>query len=109
MNYMISNYTTSEVEHTLYLFPFAKYRIKEYERYRKERLISHTIYNHYLFIIEISDKWLSCCTYDEIEIIKLRYFENKSYDYISIRLGYKNHSSVIRKSNSIIRKMSLLL
>lgn len=35
-------------------------------------------------------------------------FENKTFDLISIHVGYANHSSIVRKYNSIINKVRKL-
>lgn len=45
---------------------------------------------------------------DELEIIALRNFENKTFDLISIHVGYANHSSIVRKYKSIINKVRKL-
>lgn len=103
---MITNYTLNEIEHTLYLYPIAKIKVKEIEMGNQKTTSGSIKLHHYLFITRISEYWLSTCKNDEIEIIQLRFFEHKSYDYISIQLGYKNHSSVIRKINTILKKIS---
>lgn len=103
---MIINYSTTEIEHTLYLFPFAKVKIAELERELNKDIKSSLEYNHYLFIVKVSEFWLSKCEIDEGEIIRMRFFEKRSFDYISIQLGYKNHSSIIRKTNEILKRLS---
>ena len=45
---------------------------------------------------------------DELEIISLRNFENKTFDLISIHVGYANHSSIVRKYKTIINKVRKL-
>lgn len=104
---MIVNYTFTEIEHTLYLFPFAKQKLDETKRSIEKDQNAKIEYYHYFFIVNISEFWMSNCTNDEIELIKMRFFERKNFDFISIQLGYKNHSSVIRKSNNIIKKLTL--
>lgn len=105
---MIVKYTFTEIEHTLYLFPFAKSKLNEYKRCIQNNKTISIEYYHYFFIVRLSEFWMSNCTNDEIEIIKMKFFERKKVDYISIQLGYKNHSSVIRKSDNIIKKLSSL-
>lgn len=103
---MIVNYSANEIEHTFYLFPFAKIKVIELKCNADKNIENSIEYYHYLFIVRITEFWLSKCLPDEIEIITMRYFENKSLDYIAIQLGYKNHSSIIRKVNVIIKKLS---
>ena len=107
MNYMITNYTVSEIEYTLYLFPFAKFKLKELERNIRDDFDYEMEYHHYLFIFRTTEQLLETCSIDEIEIINMRFFEKKSYDFKSVQLGYKNHSSVIRKLSDIIKRMSI--
>lgn len=105
MHFMIANYTLTEVEYTLYLYPIAKLKSKEFKKDIKLELNNNITYHHYSFIVNISEYWMSKCTKDEIEIIRMRFFKHKNYDFISIHLGYKNHSSIIRKFNNIIKKL----
>ena len=60
---------------------------------------------YYLFIIDIVDDWLQELFPDEQEIVKLRIFEKRTFDNISVQLGYCNHSSVVRKYKTIISKI----
>lgn len=108
INNMIVNFTETEIEHTLYLFPFAVIKLNEFGRNSNDNKKNNMKFNHYMFIVNISKLWMSQCTNDEKEIIRMRFFERKRYDYISTQLGYKNHSSVIRKSKEIIKKLSYI-
>lgn len=49
--------------------------------------------------------WLSRLEKDEIDIILDRHFRNMKFDNISIKYFYTNHSSIIRKYDSIIKKI----
>ena len=67
--------------------------------------------NEYMFYSHIVSKvnyWLKELLPDELEIIALRNFENKTFDLISIHVGYANHSSIVRKYKSIINKVRKL-
>lgn len=59
------------------------------------------------YIINSVELWLTTLYTDEIELIKLRFFDRKSYDHIAGYLGYKNHSSVIKKLNQILKKIEI--
>lgn len=104
---MIVNYTITEIEHTLYLFPYAQIKLEEMEKEVKDNKESIKYY-HYCFIVKITEFWLSQCSYDEMEVITMRFFKRKSYDFIAIQLGYKSHSSVIKKIKEIMKKISYL-
>lgn len=58
--------------------------------------------NQYIHTVE---SWLSNLYPDEFLIIELREFKGKSFESIAIQCNYKNHSSVIRKHNTIIKKI----
>lgn len=70
---------------------------------------------------EISNaQWLGCIVeyieacfnqleVDERELMKLYYFQDHSLKYVTICLGYANHSSTSRKCKSILKKISRYL
>lgn len=43
---------------------------------------------------------------DEKELVELYYFQDHSLKYVTICLGYANHSSTSRKCKSILKKIS---
>ena len=57
------------------------------------------------FIICSVEEWLEHLYDDEKEIIILKYFKNYKLDHIAGYLGYKNHSSLLKKCNSILEKI----
>lgn len=101
-------YSKEEVELTLKLYSIAKVHLNELEN-RNLNCSCHDqvdiLYFHYYFIVHTVDKWKNKLYPDELEIIDLRVFQKKAYDNISIRLGYANHSSVIKKYKHIINKI----
>lgn len=46
---------------------------------------------------------------DEKELVELYYFQDHSLKYVTICLGYANHSSTSRKCKSILKKISRYL
>lgn len=100
-------YQYEEIELTLKLSYFAKIHLRELERivqidnnkkYREE-------YVFYSYIVHIVDFWINSLFSDEQEIIILRIFERKTYDCIALKIGYSNHSSIIRKYKEILKKI----
>lgn len=100
-------YSAKEIEVLFHLYPIATLKLKELT-IKKEELsdIQKNVVIHYKYIIKFVDDILKTLPNDELEIIKMRYFKNYSFDDIAIQLGYRNHSSVIRKKNSIIKQIS---
>lgn len=107
-------YTLDEVELMLTLYPIAKIHLNEIEMikqiHNEEGLPKHEKYSkdYYSFIICIVDYWLNYLFPDEIEIVTLRIFKKMTFDYISIQLGYSNHSSIVRKYRNILNKICQL-
>lgn len=108
------SYTLDEVELMLTLYPIAKIHLNEIEITKQihngEKLSKYEKHSkdYYSFVICIVDYWLNYLFPDEVEIIKLRVFNKLTFDYISIQLGYSNHSSIVRKYKSILNKISQL-
>lgn len=102
-------YTKKEVEYTLYLYSIAKLHLEEMEHdsltVANEMHELQINYIYYKYIVKLVDLWTSQLLPDEIEIIELRTRKKKTFDDISITLGYANHSSVIRKYHEIIHKI----
>lgn len=100
--------TIVEIESTLKLYPYSKLHCDElkneiqrggYSQNKKNELIASQ------YIVDTVEKWFKILLPDEREIIKLRILGNRTYDFIAIQLGYANHSSVIRKYHSILKKI----
>ena len=108
------SYSLDEVELMLTLYPIAKIHLNEIETTEQlntgKGLAKHEKYSkdYYAFIICIVNYWLNSLFPDEIEILKLRIFKKMTFDYISIQLGYSNHSSTVRKYRNILKKISQL-
>lgn len=108
------SYTKDEVELMLALYPIAKVHLSEIEmisKIRKEGKLSECeklFKDYYSFVISIVDCWLNVLFPDEIEIIRLRKFNKKTFDYIAIQCGYLNHSSIVRKYKRALNKISQL-
>lgn len=106
------SYTLDEVELMLTLYPIAKIHLNEIEMIKQirngEKLSKYEKHSkdYYSYIICIVDYWLNYLFPDEVEIVRLRVFNKLTFDYISIQLGYSNHSSIVRKYKSILKKIS---
>lgn len=103
-------YNEKEIQTTLKLYTIAKIKANEliHLKTTKSQLKDSDINSHlsyYEHIITVVDKWLKEMTIDEKELIKLRFFDNLTLDAISIKLGYSNHTAVIKKCNEIIKKI----
>ena len=100
-------YSCEEIELTLKLAYYAKIHLNEIERnmQRNDKQLYEEDYIFYSHIIHITSIWIDSLFPDEKEIIILRIFENKTYDSISIQVGYLNHSSIIRKYKKILYKI----
>ena len=103
-------YSKEEIELTLKLYSVAKIHLIEIEReeqfcIEKKEKGESNIFNYYSHIVFLVDSWLELLFPDEIEILKLRVFNRQTFDNISIKLGYANHSSVVRKYEKIIYKI----
>lgn len=105
-------FSQEEVELTLNMYSIAKKHLNDMERKMifednsKMEIAQKSNYVHYAFIIHTVDSWLKYLLPDEVEIIIMRIKRKKTFDYISIQLGYANHSSVYRKYRDIIKKLS---
>ena len=92
-------YSNEEIELTLNFYSIKFKELNDHEK------------NEYMFYSHIVSKvnyWLKALLPDELEIIALRNFENKTFDLISINVGYANHSSIVRKYKNIINKVRKL-
>lgn len=103
-------YNEKEIETTLRLYTTAKIKVNELLQFKsstKGTAISevelYLIY--YKLIIVTVEKWIKEMSMDEAELIKLRFFDNLTFDAISIKLGYSNHSAVLKKNNEIIKRI----
>ena len=94
-------YQYEEIELTLKLSYFAKIHLRELDNNKKYR----EEYVFYSYIVHIVDFWINSLFPDEQEIIILRIFERKTYDCIALKIGYSNHSSIIRKYKEILKKL----
>lgn len=103
-------YSKEEIELTLKLYSIAKIHLNQLERDKIRYSDINTTYLnddyfYYSHIVCLVDSWLNFLLQDEVDIINLRIFNKKSYDYIASQLGYANHSSIVRKFKGIIRKI----
>lgn len=97
-----------EIEHYLYLYPYAAKKCAE-----KDELKSHSLdlatndmeYGFNSYLVQQVKKWLDFLYPDEKEMIIYRYFKRYNYEQISIKLNYSNHSGVLQKTNRIIKKI----
>lgn len=98
-----------EIECFLYLYPFAKkhYIEKSFmfmnSTYFLEKQNSQNQF--YLYIIDKVNHWLEIMDKSEIELIKLRYFQNYSLCQIAYKVNYSNHSAVIKRIHHILKKI----
>lgn len=99
-------YSVEEIELTLKLYSIAKLHIKELENnlYLKQNKECKK-YFYYQHIVNVVDSWFEILFPDEVELLMMRIYSKKTFDFISIQLGYANHSSVIRKYKQIILKI----
>lgn len=100
-------YSCEEIELTLKLAYYAKIHLNEIERniqFNNGKMQDED-YIFYSHIIRITNKWINLLFPDEKEIIILRIFEKKTYNMISVEIGYSNHSSIIRKYKKILYKI----
>lgn len=104
------SYSTNEIELTLNFYSIAILQLKTLGQDKILKNNLSTIENNSIFyyshLIKLVDFWLSHLLPDEVEIIESRIFKKKTFDLIAIELGYANHSSVVRKYQSIIHKLS---
>ena len=94
-----------------YFYSIAKLHIDNLNQAIQFKELNDLEKNEYVFYSHIVSKvnyWLKELLPDELEIISLRNFENKTFDLISIHVGYANHSSIVRKYKSIINKVRKL-
>lgn len=84
----------------LILYPKLSSNISQAQK--SDTIIELGSLNQYIHTVE---SWLSNLYPDELLIIELREFKGKSFKSIAVQCNYKNHSSVIRKHNSIIKKI----
>lgn len=96
-------YAKDEVDALLKLYPYAKIKTKEL---RIKGVAESTTYFFYVEIVNQVEEWLSTLEADEKELVQLRYFDKLGYSEIADYLRYKNHSSVIRKKEEIIKKIA---
>ena len=104
-------YSNEEIELTLNFYSIAKLHIDILNQALQFKELNDHEKNEYMFYSHIVSKvnyWLKELLPDELEIIALRNFENKTFDLISIHVGYANHSSIVRKYKSIINKVRKL-
>lgn len=105
-------YSKEEVELTLNLYSIAKLHLREIDiklqRNQNDNAVNYSYYTYYSHLVRIVDLWTEMLLPDEIQLLELRAHYKKTFNYISIQLGYANHSSVIRKYRSIIYKISSL-
>lgn len=97
-------YSNEEIELTLNFYSIAKLHIDNLNQALQFKELKDYEKNEYMFYAHIVSKvnyWLKELLPDELEIIALRNFENKTFDLISIHVGYANHSSIVRKYKSI--------
>lgn len=94
-------YSKKEIIIFLELYSISK--IKKVELEYKNTLDSdYTFYSH---VIEKVENWLTFLDSEEIKLIEERHIQKLSFDQISINHHYANHSSIVRKYNSIIDKI----
>lgn len=102
-------YTYEEIELTLRMYSIAKQHLYEMNTQKaignQNEIDNESIYCFYAYIVHLVDSWIKQLFPDEILILKMRIFDKKTFDYISIQIGYANHSSVIRKYKDIITKI----
>ena len=87
-------YSNEEIELTLNFYSIAKVHIDNLNQAIKFKELNDHEKNEYMFYSHIVSKvnyWLKALLPDELEIIALRNFENKTFDLISIHVGYANH------------------
>lgn len=104
-------YSNEEIELTLNFYSIAKVHLDNLNQALHFKELNDHEKNEYMFYSHIVSKvnyWLKELLPDELEIISLRNFENKTFDLISIHVGYANHSSIVSKYNSIINKVRKL-
>lgn len=92
-------YSNEEIELTLNFYSIAKVHLDNLNQAIKFKELNDHKKNEYMFYSHIVSKvnyWLKELLPDELEIIALRNFENKTFDLISIHVGYANHSSIVR-------------
>lgn len=104
-------YSCKEIECTLALYMIAKNKKLDIaddlahcdSEARRNNLISEKMY--YERIILTVDHWMSLLYDDEKLLIKLRYFKSISFENISRKLNYAEHSGVLKKIHKIIQKL----
>lgn len=102
-------YTEKEIELTLKLYSIAKVKKHDY-KYQLSRIENNddllkNEFFYYDHIIKTVERWITYLERDEEELIKLRFFENYTSDYVSILLGYSSHSSIVKNCKRVIRKI----
>lgn len=106
------HYSKHEIMHTLYLYMIAKGKYTELKHITDnsntnsyDKVLNQNLLLYYEEMILLVESWIKELFIDEKQIIKLRFFDLKSYEDISIELNYKNHSGPIKKINKIIKKI----
>ncbi|MCR1961044.1 hypothetical protein CWE04_08065 [Thomasclavelia cocleata] len=101
-------YSFDEIELTLKMYPIAKNHLLELEQSFNLSNFQTDFsrnYYYYSYIVDKVNLWIDNLLPDEKEVIMRRIFLKQTFDYISIQLGYANHSSVDRKYKKIINKI----
>lgn len=96
-------FSPKEIEHILKLYPFAKKKVKQPYTKNTNFINLHSFYSSAILLVE---KWVSLLDNDEQRLIIDRCFKNKSFEKIAIQSFYANHSSIVRKYNKILQKIS---
>ena len=102
-------YTEKEIELTLKLYSIAKVKKQDYKYQlsgikRNDDLLKDDFF-YYEHIVITVERWLTYLLTYEKELIKLRFFENYTSDYVSILLGYSSHSSIVKNCRKVIKKI----
>lgn len=92
-------YSTVEIELTFLMCPIARKKL-----FYEEELTSDEL-NYYRHITELVSFWFNSLTNDEKKIIEYRCFRKKTYSQIASFLHYSDHSVVIRKYRSVLKKV----
>lgn len=97
-------YSNEEIELTLNFYSIAKLHIDNLNQALQFKELNDHEKNEYMFYSHIVSKvnyWLKELLPDELEIIALRNFENKTFDLISIHVGYDRIERNCKESSSM--------
>ena len=96
-------YSIDEIELILQQYPFSKYHLHKIKN--KENIINCNEIIYHSFIVNKVESWLKNLLPHEKEIINLRIFEKKQFNYISSYFNYPTYDYSKKMYDNIIKNI----